>query len=547
MELNILQGVNHINDRTTIIVSNPTPLFRNEAERIVNIHPLFGEIKKNSEKELQITSELTHLWKEIVKSHNEKPDMSAKHFTEETNAIIYRQILSMSTIPVLYRATQMGYEITQFYLKEGVIMENGRVYNRYYCIGHGRQSEVTVSIASTKDSYLSTKTQRDKWLTNSIVERLGLPIPRWELIESREHVKELFNKYKKPFIIKPTGLTGGHGVTTGIHTLQQAEKAYDMAMQSINCKDRAAWQRKVMIQDQVKSVANEDYRLLVINGKLEAATKRIPARVTGDGKSTIQQLIEETNKDPRRDKSNPTHTLKPIVIDEILRIYLDEQGFSLQYVPQNGEVIYVRKTSSMSQGGITEDVTDIVHPQIKNIVESIASSIHAYTMGADIMCLDIGKPLTPDNGAILEVNTMPESYLNIYPVIGESREYIIDNYIKGLLGNKDKCNVVVIVGKVGSIEEILKKANCDRNERVGIYWRNSLFINGVLLSDGQEVWSAIESLKLNASLDKIVVVYENQEEVMAYGTGFNQIDSLITDDQEIQKKFGTHISSIESM
>jgi cyanophycin synthetase len=78
----------------------------------------------------------------------------------------------------------------------------------------------------------------------------------------------------------------------------------------------------------------------------------------------------------------------------------------------------------MSQGGITEDFTDQVGPEIKYIVESIASSIHAFVVGVDILCRDISKPLTKDNGGIIEINTKPEAYLNLYPVIGKQRENV---------------------------------------------------------------------------------------------------------------------------
>ncbi len=521
MDVKILQGQNHKNPTTTIIISDEKRLNHEQIERVIKIHPLFGQLKNQSDKEVEILSELPHLWKEIIKVLN---DTDAK---EKIDEIINRQLLSMSTIPILYKATQMGYEITQFYLREGVIKENGKANNRYYCIGHGCQSEIAVSVSSSQDSYLAVKTQRDKWLTNATIERLGLPIPKWELINSKDDIEELFRKYEKPFVIKPTGLTGGHGVTTGIDTLQKAYKAYDMAIDSINTKERSQWQRKVMIQDQVKSAGNEDYRLLVIGGRLEVATKRIPANIIGDGKSTIKELIAKTNQDPRRDITNPTHILKPIVIDEMLSLYLQEQGLSLESVPAKNQTIYVRKTASMSQGGITEDVTDKVHPQIRYIVETIASSLHAFTMGADIMCLDIGKPLSNDNGAILEVNTMPESYLNIYPVIGESREYVLENYIKGLIGHKKKCPVIVIIGEIKNIHDVLEKANYDGKERVGVLYYDSIYINDMLINDSQEIWSAVESLKVNASLDKIVLVYKNEEVVKEYGMGFNNIDKIL--------------------
>src|SRR5690606_20432602 len=122
--------------------------------------------------------------------------------------------------------------------------------------------------------------------------------PKWKELNSKEELKEALNNFTLPVVIKPTGLTGGAGVTTGIRTIKKALHAYDFAIEAIQTRDRPAWQTKIMIQEQVEG---EDYRLLVINGVLRISTKRIPAFITGDGKKTIQELIDETNQDPRRD------------------------------------------------------------------------------------------------------------------------------------------------------------------------------------------------------------------------------------------------------
>ena len=284
-----------------------------------------------------------------------------------------------------------------------------------------------------------------------------------------------------------------------------------------------------MVQEQVEG---EDYRLLVVDEKLEVVTKRIPAFIVGDGKSTIEELIEQTNADPRRDITNPTHTLKPIKIDDPLLDYLKEQKLSLKDIPEKDEKIQVRKVASMSQGGITEDFTDQVSAEIKYIVESIAQSIHAFTLGVDILCKDISKPLTQDNGAILEVNTMPEAYLNLYPVLGTKRDYVADTYVKKLLKD-NRCKKIVVVGNPEKdIPTLLKDkflfwSYLKQDDVVGEYREGEIRINGLEINNGLEKWKGIEALKVNASLDAIVIHHRNWEDVQANGLGFNKIDLLI--------------------
>jgi cyanophycin synthetase len=445
----------------------------------------------------------------------------------------------MSTIPTLFAAHKLGYETTQIYTNGQIITHNSS-QNRYYSIGSGKQSEIVVSFASSGDSHFAQKTQKDKWTTNTVIERLGLPIAKWQKFESLDELRSIFDNYKKPVVIKPTGLVGGHGVSTGITTLEQAYKAVEIAQAAIEKRDGDTWQRQMMIQEQV---SGEDYRILVIDGKFRIATKRIPAFVTGDGKSTIEQLINETNKDPRRDTSNPTHTLKPIIIDEILIDMLTEQGKTLATIPATDEYVKVRKPASMSLGGITEDFTDKLHPQIKFICESLAASIHAYTLGVDIICEDISKPLTSENGSIIEMNTMPEGYLNTYPVIGKQYTEMNEIFVKGLLEKLPTVKQVVIApntknqesknSRFQSISDIINLVqkelllqNLDEL-RIGIYQNGSIYINDTLINSGLSTEAAREALKLNATLDIIAFVYPEIKEVEEFGYGFDRIDLMI--------------------
>ena len=297
------------------------------------------------------------------------------------------------------------------------------------------------------------------------------------------------------------------------------------------------WQKKIMIQEQL---TGEDYRLLVINGKLKIATKRIPAFVTGNGKSTIKELIEETNKDPRRDITNPSHILKPIIIDEPLLNYLKEQNLALDIVPEKDQRIYVRKVASMSRGGITEDFTDIVSPEIKLIVESIATSVHAFSLGADVMCNDLSKPLTKENGGIIEINTMPEAYLNFFPVLGQTRENVAGEYVDELLEFNRTKKIVCIGNYFENISSLLRRKKIiKKNENVGEIYNGKIKINNYEINEDVDMWKGIEGLKINGSLDHIIVQYRDWKDVRNFGLGFNKIDFLFITKKEysLDKKF----------
>ncbi len=539
--IQVLQGLNLESDCSIIKIKV------NETEDIVKYllmlkayHPLFMREYKFENNTLNIYSQLTSLWRELGEV---LLDLNAGKLTYEEakritlEEIVKQRVLSMVTIPVLHIAHKLGLETTPTMLIDKRVTYT-KTYNRHYTIGVGKHSEILYSVSSSKDSKIAQTIQKDKWASNTLIERMGLPIPKWQVVDNVTNLEEVWSQYQKPVVIKPVGLVGGSGVVTGVKTIEDAKDAFKFAQKACSKHIGKEWQHKIMIQEQIKG---EDYRLLVIDGKLEIATKRIPAFIVGDGKHTIKELIDITNTDPRRDVTSPTHTLKPIIIDEALHSCLKEQKLTLTYIPKKEEKINVRKVASMSQGGITEDFTEKVGPEIKAIVESIAASIHAFTLGVDILCQDISKPLTKDNGGIIEINIMPEAYLNVYPVIGKTREDVYEKYIKSLIaGNKTK-QIVVVGHSDEDIPTLLRKRSIlgsyiNDKDVVGEYKDGEIIINGLDINKGLEKWKAIEGLKVNASLDAMIIHHRNIEDVKETGLGFNRIDLLMVESKYLEDR-----------
>lgn len=544
--MEILQGINLESDTTTVKIPLKGENIGDVStilDKVSSFHPIFIKEYIISSTLLTIRSKLPFLWKQCAQTFNK---LSLSEITLDKaqdyviGTVISKRIKSMSTVSSLQSCINKHIEITPALLQDNDILNSkdgfDAVYNRYYVLGCGKGSQITGSAASSKDAHMAQKIQKDKWTTNTLINRLNLPTHKWEIIETKEQLEKLWDEFDKPLVIKPTGLTAGKGVSVGIDTLQRAKDAFDYAKQMVKGDSRPNWQKKIMIEEQI---SGEDYRLLVINGKLEIVTKRIPAFIIGDGKATIKQLIEKENSDPRRDTKNPAHILKPIAIDRPLLNYLKEQELTLDTVLQKDEKVTVRKVASMSQGGITEDFTDNVSKEIKILVESIAKSIHAFTLGVDIICKDISKPLTKDNGSILEINTMPESYLNLYPVLGKGREYVADIYVDSLL-SENKCNRFVVIGQSkDDLPTLLRKRLFGKKDytNIGEIIEDRYYINGILINSDLEKYKAVEGIKCNCLLDTIILHYRNWDEVKEYGLGFEYIDTLfITKDQATNKE-----------
>ena len=532
--LKTVQGINLESETSIVKISlegNNIGDITELIEKVASFHKIFIYEYTISPTLLTITSKLPFLWRDASEVLNKlsKQEITIKEADLYiVEILIKKRLKSMSTISLLDACAKKNIEITPSIieqtdpLKADEDIETGS--NRYYTLGCGKGSHITCSASSTKDAHIAQKIQRDKWATNIFIQRMQLPLPKWDLVNSKSHLEDIWSSYKKPVVIKPTGLTAGKGVSVGISTLERAKEAFDDAKSQVDNKIRNSWQKKIMIQEQVEG---EDYRLLVIGGRLQVATKRIPAFVVGDGKSNIKELIEKENSDPRRDTRNPAHILKPIKIDKPLIQYLKDQNLTLDSVPQKEERVPVRKVASMSQGGITQDFSDDVSKEIKATVESIASSMHSFTLGVDVMCKDISKPLTRENGAILEVNTMPEMYLNLYPVLGERRDYVADIYIDELL-KENTCKRFVVIGQnKDDIATILrKKSIIKKDQNIGEIMDNRYIIDGMQIISELDKWRAISAIKCNSLLDAIIIHHRDWNDVKEYGLGFDYIDSL---------------------
>jgi len=529
MKVKVLQGLN-LKNQTTTVVTEMEAVKPELPQFFKDLHPVFmDDFKITVPKTLEVQTHLPNLWKndkflspiEAFSTGNLDFESAKKEMLE----IAVLMVSSMSTIPILHAAHKMGLETTQLYINQGIHSKKG--LNRAYVVGIGKRGHIIVSAASSGDSSRAFITQRIKSLTNQLIEGLDLPIASWTTVDTRDDIQSAVKKVGFPLVMKPVGLTAGHGVYVGLKTLEETEEAWDKIHEYYKQmkSPKSPMQTKILIQS---VIPGDDYRVLVVNGKVEIATHRIPARVVGDGKHTIKELIEIENLNPARNVSLPTHTLKYIVIDDDVKDIVKENGYELDDTPPKDEIVYVRKVASMSQGGITKDVTDEMHPQIKLICESIATTIHANVLGVDVLCKDVTKPLTLDNGGIIEMNTMPEVYLNAFPVIGKQYPDIGEKVLAGIIDPDIHINTVVAVGKIApsKLKETIKE-HIKTPGKTGSYSNGTISINDHEINSNLKTNSAVLSLKKNASLDTIVLHYEDIEEVKNDGFGFNEIDLLI--------------------
>jgi cyanophycin synthetase len=341
-------------------------------------------------------------------------------------------------------------------------------------LGYGANQKRIRATISSQTSSIGVELACDKEDTKYLLEQAEIPVPKGDIVKSEEGVKDAVRRIGFPVVIKPINGNHGRGITANIQTLEDAIVAYEAAK---------AISRSVIVE---KFIVGEDYRLLVIDNKLVAAAKRTPAQVIGDGKSTIQELVDQVNKDPKRGFGHEK-VLTYINIDSMTLNILKANNYTLNSVLPKGEIFNLKDTANLSTGGTSEDVTDMVHPYNIFMAERISRIIGLDICGIDIMTTNISEPLPETGGAILEVNAAPGFRMHLEPAIGLPRNIaapVIDMLFPS--GSDFRIPIISITGTNGKttttrlIAHIfkLKGFKVGYTTSDGIYIQNRLLVKG---------------------------------------------------------------------
>ena len=282
--------------------------------------------------------------------------------------------------------------------------------------GYGNKQQRIRATITGNTSGIGIDTASDKDETKRILQNAYISVPKGVLVFDEEELRAALHNITFPVVLKPVDGNHGRGITTNITTVEQAVAAFHIA-KTIS--------REVIVEEFIQG---SDYRFLVINYKLAAVAKRTPAMVMGDGKSTVQSLIDQTNKDPKRGAGHE-NVMTEITIDEITETILAKKNITLSDVLPLGEILFLKDTANISTGGSSTDVTDLVHPENVFMAERVARLLNLDICGIDVVAKDINIPLTKEVGGIVEVNAAPGLRMHLSPSKGLARnvaEPIID-------------------------------------------------------------------------------------------------------------------------
>ncbi|MGB9804172.1 cyanophycin synthetase, partial [Desulfofundulus sp.] len=268
------------------------------------------------------------------------------------------------------------------------------------------------------------------------------------------------------------------------------------------------------------------YRLLVVNGRMVAASLRLPPRVVGDGRRTVRELVEEVNRDPQRGEGHG-RPLSRIPLDAVAVACLARQGFTPRDVPGEGQVVYLRDSANLSTGGTAVDVTEQVHPSNARLAVRVARLTGLDVAGIDVVAEDIGRPLEEQGGAVIEVNAAPGLRMHTHPVEGESREVgaaIVDHLFPP--GTPSRIPVVAVTGTNGKttttrmIGAILARAGLV----VGMTTSDGIYIGGERVLAGDTTGPVSARLVLAEPEVDVAVLETARGGILRAGLGYEGSD-----------------------
>ena len=276
-------------------------------------------------------------------------------------------------------------------------------------LGHGKFQQRIQATVTGKTSHIAVELAGDKEETNKILTSLGLPAPKQELVQDEDGAWRAARRLGVPVVTKP--YNGNHGRGISIHLMTEEEVVAGF-------KAAREHSRSVIVEN---FLSGDDHRLLVVNGELVAATRRTPGHVVGDGQHTIAQLVDIVNADPRRGVGHEK-VLTRLELDAQAQMMMERVGYGADSVPNPDETVFLRSTANLSTGGTATDVTDIIHPDNRDMAVRAVRAIGLDVGGVDFLSTNIAESYKKIGGGICEINAAPGFRMHVSPSEGTPRD-----------------------------------------------------------------------------------------------------------------------------
>ncbi len=362
-------------------------------------------------------------------------------------------------------------------------------------LGYGSKQRRIWTAETDRTSAIAESISSDKDLTKRLLTQCGIPVPEGQIVKTADEAWEAAQDIGLPVVVKPLDGNRGWGVSLDVNTEEGVRQAWVAAEKEGS---------EVLIE---RYVRGDEHRVLVVGDRVVAATRGETACITGDGTSTVEQLIDrQINTDPRRGIAEGfpldlirLHTPR----GEMSLLEIQRQGLQPNSVPDKGRIVVVQRN-----GNLNNDVTDLVHPEVAAVATLAARVIGLDIAGIDIVTQDISRPLEETHGAIIEVNAGPGLLMHVKPAVGQPRP--VGKAIVEHLFGPNESGRIPVVGISGSqqtteLAQLVAWLLHLSGKRTGLACKDGLYMDQQHLGKyDARGFEASERLLINRALDAAV-------------------------------------------
>jgi cyanophycin synthetase len=388
--------------------------------------------------------------------------------------------------------------------------------NRYSLIqlGHGHYGKRIQATITSETRHIAVEITSDKEETNRILGDLGLPVPQQRLVYDDRGAARAAERIGFPVVVKPLNANHGRGVSINLNDSDAVRVAFG------NAREHS---RTVIVEGFIDGL---DHRMLVVNGELVAASKRVPGHVVGNGTNTIEELVEVVNQDPRRGIGHEK-VLTRLEFDHQAERLLTLKGYTRETVPAMDEIVYLRSTGNLSTGGTAVDVTDIVHPDNREMAIRAARAVGMDVAGVDFLTTDISESFQVVGGAICEVNAAPGFRMHVAPSEGTPRD--VAGPVMEMLfpsGSPSRIPIASVTGTNGKTTTARMLAHIFKMARrkVGLASTDGVYIDGHLTVPGDMTGPVAARMVLRDPSVEVAVLETARGGLLRAGMGYRKCD-----------------------
>jgi cyanophycin synthetase len=384
-------------------------------------------------------------------------------------------------------------------------------------LGYGKHRRFIQAAMCDRTSAVGVEIAGDKELTKKLLEQVSIPVPRGALVTTEEEALAALRSLGAPVVVKPLDGRQGLGVSLNLSTPEEVLLGFHIARE---------YSRHVLVEELFEG---RNYRVLVVGGRVVAASERTPCAVTGDGAHTLRELIDIANLDPQRGEGHEK-PLTQIVVDEIMLACLGKAGRCLDDVPGAGEVVYLRESINLSTGGTAKDVTDEAHPTVKDMCERAARVVGMDICGVDLVLRDISEPIGSSGGGVIELNAAPGLRMHLFPSEGQSRDVgaaIVEMlYPRGADGRIPVISITGTNGKT-TVTRMIGHVLNESGLTTGMTTTDGIYIGGRCVAEGDTTGPQSARTVLSDPSVEVAVLETARGGITRRGLGYDWSDVAV--------------------